>query len=414
MTRFAKNLFRTQLCIFAVIFLPPIFFFFRYSTSLAFGVLVASVLIYILAPRKYVLTTLDLKILILVALVILVHSFIVLGLMEFDIDRAITSLALLLIVMLAGMSLGRMMLEMDQQLLNKVIQGCFLMLCIIGFLPYLNLQLFEQTSNNFGYLKPFFPFVEPSHFALIFLPFILYGCSKNEGYKKYIPIILGFIIGSLMQSMTLLAGCILICLIFPSKSPKKFIVAAIVFGIFLFPMIDFSYYQARLPVSDEHTLNLSWLVFQQGWELIYESIKSSIGFGIGFQQLGVNTGYEKIETSNLINQLAGGYMNILDGGFNLAKIVSEFGFLGALLICFYIWISLRAILEINKKYNTTAQVFSCSILVAYTVELFIRGVGYFSSNSIFLIAAFYIFWQSKVPRNKINPSHYLDLKNLEP
>ena len=108
MTRFAKNLFRTQLCIFAVIFLPPIFFFFRYSTSLAFGVLVASVLIYILAPRKYVLTTLDLKILILVALVILVHSFIVLGLMEFDIDRAITSLALLLIVMLAGMSLGRM------------------------------------------------------------------------------------------------------------------------------------------------------------------------------------------------------------------------------------------------------------------------------------------------------------------
>ena len=371
----------------------------------------ASVLIYILAPRKYVLTTLDLKIIILVALVILVHSFIVFGLMEFDINRAITSLVLLLIVMLSGMSLGRMMREMDQQLLNKVIQGSFFMLCIIGLLPYLNLQLFEQTGNNFGYLKPFFPFAEPSHFALTFLPFILYGCTKNEGYKKYIPIILGFIIGSLMQSMTLLAGCILICLIF---LPKKFIVAAIVLGIFLFPMIDFSYYQARLPVSDEHTSNLSWLVFQQGWELIYESIKSSIGFGIGFQQLGVNTGYEKNETSNLINQLAGGYMNILDGGFNLAKIVSEFGFFGALLVCFYIWISLRATLELNKKHNTTAQIFSYSILVAYTVELFIRGVGYFSSSSIFLIAAFYIFWQSKILRNKINPSYHLYLKNLGP
>jgi hypothetical protein len=186
-------------------------------------------------------------------------------------------------------------------------------------------------------------------------------------------------------------------------------VAAIVLGIFLFPMIDFSYYQARLPVSDEHTSNLSWLVFQQGWELIHESIKSSIGFGIGFQQLGVNTGYEKIELSNLINQLAGGYMNIFDGGFNLVKIVSEFGVFGTLLIFFYIWILFRAVLRLTKKDNTTAQVFSYSILVAYTVELFLRGVGYFSSGSIFLVAAFYIFWQSKAHNNRLKPSHHLDL-----
>ena len=409
MTRFAKNLFRTQFCLFAVIFLPPTFFFFRYSTSLALGVLVASILIYILAPYKYVLTTLNLKIIILVTLVIFIHSFIVLGFLEFDINRAIISLALLLIMILAGMSLGRMILDMDQQLLNKVIQRCFLMLCIIGFLPHLNLQLFEQTSNNFGYIKPFFPFTEPSHFALIFLPFILYGCSKNEGYKKYIPITVGFIIGSLMESMTLLAGCILICLIFSPNIPKKFIVVVIVLGFFLLPKIDLSYYQDRLPFGDGHTLNLSWLVFLQGWELIYESIKSSIGFGIGFQQLGVNTGYEKIELSNLINQLAGGYMNIFDGGFNLVKIVSEFGVFGTLLIFFYIWILFRAVLRLTKKDNTTAQVFSYSILVAYTVELFLRGVGYFSSGSIFLVAAFYIFWQSKAHNNRLKPSHHLDL-----
>jgi O-antigen/teichoic acid export membrane protein len=104
----------------------------------------------------------------------------------------------------------------------------------------------------------------------------------------------------------------------------------------------------------------------------------------------------------------------LDGGFNGAKIISEFGIIGILLIFYYMKISRSASRDIIKNTNTTAKLFSCSIILAYAVELFIRGAGYFSSSSIFLIAAFYIFFKCKATNNKLNPSHHLNLNNWGP
>jgi len=163
--------------------------------------------------------------------------------------------------------------------------------------------------------------------------------------------------------------------------------------------LDLSYYLSRLDFSGE-AQNLSTVVYIQGWQLIPESLARSGGWGLGFQQLGRHG--TDVPASDIIFALVGGYGNVLDGGFTFAKIISEFGVFGLLLIGLYLVIVWRSIRHLryaakgieNRACNTFAQ----CVIVSYLIELFIRGAGYFTGTAILLVASLWLAPATRNPR----------------
>ena len=97
--------------------------------------------------------------------------------------------------------------------------------------------------------------------------------------------------------------------------------------------MDLTYFSDRLKLTTDSD-NLSVLVFVQGWQLAYNSLKETYGLGIGIQQLG----FVKVETEagDTIIRLLGRNVNDTDAGLTFGKIVSEFGLLGVFLIIIYL------------------------------------------------------------------------------
>jgi hypothetical protein len=126
---------------------------------------------------------------------------------------------------------------------------------------------------------------------------------------------------------------------------------------------------------------------------------------LGFQLLGTQP---RSEQSYIIERLAGIQLNREDGGFLAAKILAEFGILGAIFILYYLKISLEAfgflkkqILIINNRQNLKHQLVAV-IIFAFSVELFVRGAGYFSSGVFLFIFA--LFYYKKYMRSSFSNS----------
>jgi hypothetical protein len=124
--------------------------------------------------------------------------------------------------------------------------------------------------------------------------------------------------------------------------------------------------------------------------MIEESLTVTHGLGRGFQQLGLNG--TAVSAADLIRAITGGELNLLDGGFNLSKLVCEFGILGALLSAWYVFVGLRAFRTLRsvvagRQTVSGIQIFCASVILAYLLEIFLRGAGYFTPTGLLLITA---------------------------
>ena len=186
----------------------------------------------------------------------------------------------------------------------------------------------------------------------------------------------------------MVVGCLLVILV------SLRLQAVLIFGAFLVPIVwrmDISYYTDRLVFSG--TENLSTLVYLQGWQLIEESLNRSIGWGLGFQQLGLAE--PNSIAANKIFEMTNSYMNQKDGGFMLAKIVSEFGVVGFFLVVAFLIIAFTAFIKLRKVARNDSKVdsvmiISCCFVVSYLVELFIRGAGYFTPTTLMMLSSVFI------------------------
>jgi hypothetical protein len=151
----------------------------------------------------------------------------------------------------------------------------------------------------------------------------------------------------------------------------------------------------------------------QGWQLIVESIEKAYGFGIGFQQLGIHG--TEVQAAEAIYAVSGLILNTTDGGFTFAKLVSEMGLLGLFLLFWYSWIALRAFKLLrgyiqNKIEIKSSLIFSCCIILSYSIELLIRGAGYFTPMVLLLIASIRVFYAEA---SSVKFQEDSDLCNLE-
>lgn len=378
----------------SIIAAPNILLYFGLSTSLAFGTILVcciSILCIFLikkAPTTAILGKINKSTSItIITLTILIHFSLASLSQKTDIQRFSISLIFLIILLMAASDIAYIS-DISDIISKKAIEkSALVVFTTMGVAMFIALIGVSPTGKN-ATAKAIFPFVEPSHFGIIFLPFLISFSVIASRNIKFIILIISLIISIYIQSFVMLIGvtiAIVICLNTKLIAMLLFAMTVIAININL----DISYFVERINISATSN-NLSALVFLQGWQLIWKSLIETMGLGLGFQQMGFN----EIENpaSIRIYELLGKTQNIKDGGFLISKIISEFGIIGliSVFLCLkFIFIAFFQLREIaqNRNEKLFIIVLSYSYIVSFSVELFIRGSGYFTPSTLMTAAA---------------------------
>jgi hypothetical protein len=183
-----------------------------------------------------------------------------------------------------------------------------------------------------------------------------------------------------LKSLTLLIAIALFILLF-LKRKNIYLGFLIIPFLFIF---EFNYFYSRINVFNYED-NLSLLVFLQGFERAYLNSLDTLFIGQGFQQFGLlgNQGNLQ-ETIYLIN---GDYLNLFDGGTLASKIIGEFGAIGIIALLIYVSLFYKAISHLRRSnlIQIDKNILYRIFIISAFIELFIRGLGYFSPGVFLLI-----------------------------
>jgi hypothetical protein len=253
----------------------------------------------------------------------------------------------------------------------------FWVLCGVILLKLTGLQ---PRAGAFG--KSTFPFTETSHFALAFGPVFLYRCASASRSRRSLWVLMGFGLAVALRSGTLLVIAVIAAMI------SHRILVVVLFGLLVALVglsVELKYFTSRADLSDKSS-NLTALVYLEGWQMLDSSLAQSDGWGLGFQQLGVHSSH--VTAAEAIERITGGQdLNRMDGSFVLSKLGSEFGAIGLILSIGYCAIGLRSLRRLRAGHDPPALRFAHSIVVAYGVDMFVRGIGYFSPSSLLFMGA---------------------------
>ena len=234
--------------------------------------------------------------------------------------------------------------------------------------------------------KPTFPFTEPSFFAFTIAPVLIYFCVTRSFVLRWAALGATALFAVTVSNLTTLATCLIVMLTFA----RWWQIGAAVLAAFLaWPYVDQDYFLDRLTLNVD-TVNLTALVYVQGWQLLDESLRTTYGWGLGLQQLGA--GYTNTIASYRINQIMGYDVNLLDGGFLLAKGGSEFGVFGLGLIAAFTCLAglalvrLRAVARRKITYSRSTILCYASI-VGSVIEIYLRGSTYFTGTMLLLCSS---------------------------
>lgn len=171
--------------------------------------------------------------------------------------------------------------------------------------------------------------------------------------------------------------------------------------LFLVIVRDVDYFLPRMQLTTAAS-NLSALVWLQGWDEAMTGLRKTMGVGLGFQQLGVNGATGTVahviaEQFRIVDGTENGTLNLLDGGTLGAKLVGELGVLGigAVGACScLIYRSIRNLGEIAAQpAGSSATAFFYCCVVSFSLDLFIRGTGYFSPSVLLFLTGVFGLWQ---------------------
>lgn len=300
----------------------------------------------------------------------------------FDRNRFGMSYVFMIIYVAGALALSRITQPVPPFRADKAVRYVFYFLLLtvganlIGVSPFLDKE------------KAILIYSEPSHFALSFMPIFLYMSVYSRSKIKLL--ILGYAIALALENTTVLVGIILVSLIVLPLRRITVVAAGIVLLVMTIGIANFEYYSQRLSVDPE-TQNLSMVVYLGSWERAYLNLTETNGLGVGFQQFGI-IGSQGEFADRLATLYAEG-LNQLGGACVAPKFISEFGIFALITLVIYVvnWLKIvrkiRKIVRIGADLDECKKVFFYSCFVMYSIDLFIRGVGYFSSSGFLFIAS---------------------------
>jgi len=307
---------------------------------------------------------------------------------ESDSLRFSLSLVLLFLMSFASLAFVTTLDSLKDNSFHKLLIFSFYLLMCLGFVVLVR-------KVGFGYeSKDMILFREPSHYAIVFIPFVLYAaytCHKKLYAVLYISFAMA--IALIIQNLILLVGCLMVIfLVFAKSFWSLFLIMSAIIALAF--ILDLQYFLVRLDFSADNQ-NLSTLVFLSGWERAYLSFIESYGVGVGFQQLGF-AGPEG-ELQIILQSLMGeSGLNAKDGGTLGSKIVAEMGALGLILLLFYLFFSIRIAKKfLQRQIIGPKNIFFLGVYLLFSMELFMRGMGYFSLLSFLFLSSIYWIYRSR-------------------
>ena len=316
--------------------------------------------------------------------VILLHAIIADQIQPVDFRRLLASLVPLFLLLGAAIAIAGGIRTARESQISTAAGVSFWVLIAVVVLKVTGL---EPLASHFS--KPTFPFTETSHFALALGPVYIYRCALARGRRRDLWLLFGLLLAVFLKSGSLLFVAFAAAVI----GRRILVLAALGAVVAVVGLsVELKYFVQRADVSDTSS-NLTALVYLEGWEMLDDSITRTHGWGVGFEQLGLRgTGVTAAET---IRRLTGGRdLNLQDGGFVLAKLGSELGVLGFLLVLGYCLLAIRCIRRLRAGGEMLNVVFAQSVVVAYGVDMFVRGVGYFAESTLLFSAALLVLMPS--------------------
>ncbi len=395
-----------------ILLMPTALYYARLATSMSSGVALASLMIVALSLRDATLRrglTTALQVAAAVAALLVCHLALASAFGPVDIVRGVGSTVMMMLMIVAGQMMANRLLATPPRLLKKASSRSLGVLAIVGLLGILHLL---QPPADWE--KPAFPFTEPSHLALAAAPFLVAAAVGSRPLVRATWLLVFVAIGAMLQNLTMIVACVLAAVI--TLRPMH-ILALLLLLLPIALSTDLAYFLVRLDFSEDNQ-NLSSLVFLQGWQMMDESLTVTHYVGRGFQQLGLAE--TDAPAAQLIYALLQDSLNLLDGGFNLAKIVSELGAMGIVLALALARITCSAVRLLRLAVTAprkaaevpAARMFAAAIILGYLVELLVRGVGYFSPSGMLLTASLWVWYRTraaaKSPAVASAPSHLPD------
>ena len=390
----------TSFCVWVIpgaLLLPSVPLYMDIASSLAMGTAILALLLIALAwstgrsqnrgvsARSIALLT------VLILLGIQLHLAVAASMMPVDVGRAVASMVLLVIVLMGGHAMFTLIRKDGEHQVDRAVSQAFNVLCLVALAAVLGIA--PPTGHSMT--KPVFPFTEPSHFAIGFVPILMYRCVTTSTLRRLLWLASGLVIALVLENLTLVAGCLLVAFV---SLRLQLVLLLIAFATLLALQIDLTYYSDRLDLSPE-TQNLSSLAFLQGWQLIVESWGKTDGWGLGFQQLGLQG--TNVNAAELIEAIAGMPLNVHDGSFTASKLVSEFGIFGVVLLLVYLFLAVRSVIFLRRASSGGVAVLAHCILVAYGLELGLRGSGYFTGGVLLVMSALWLLAADRRTRRSV-------------
>ena len=309
--------------------------------------------------------------------------------------KSAASLGLLL---LTGLTMRALPLHVILMRLS-VVKALLIVISILNILKYLNI-----------YYVPIFN--EPSHFGLYVLPLIAYILLLSS--KSFIGWLALFIGLASNFSTTLFVGVLmLLFLLYLSAAYQSHSFSIIKIVSFfttllilsLAGVLRFDDTASRIDgvinssgITSANDSNLSSLVWLNGWSQAYQTLISTNGLGLGFNQMGCGRFYNIGNFSSLIqDSFDGDMLNSEDGSLLSSKLISEFGILGVVIVTVLVLISLGACKKfiIHKRHGEFAAfnvvALKATGAVSVLILLFIRSPGPYFSLQIILTYSLLFF-----------------------
>lgn len=291
---------------------------------------------------------------------------------SFDTSRCIESELLLSILLCCGILFYRLVLSSTPRCVLQSIRIAYAVFVAMGLFGVLAIRL------NGGASKAVLFFLEPAHFALAFMYLNAPMLFVTRGWSRASVSVISVLLAVGLQNLTLLVASLLTLVVISRRGTVAVLIAIVTLTA---ATGTTDYFTSRLELSSSSN-NLSALVWLQGWENASDILNRTSAIGIGFQQLGLDPA--RGDAADKIYELFGDSLNEKDGGSLAAKVVSELGALGILAILFYLiacskTLSILSVISRGDVHDADIhRIFSASIILMLSIELFVRGPGYFS------------------------------------
>jgi hypothetical protein len=375
----------------ALLFLPSLVMVGLRQSSMAAGLLLYLVLLclYLLAQnahKPWQMSVASLRPIVLTAAFLLgfvfFHAWALLGVgVQFNAGRFFGGFFVFLGMVLGAACVAECLVRLPAGLLDVWVRRALWFMLANALLGLLGVPLFAHTTH-----KPVGMFSEPSHFALVLGPLLAYVCALRLRHHGAI-LVAAFLWGLLVQNMTTVV-LVLLCGALVFGLNWRMVLVPVVLGT-VAVSLDVEYFLARVMISGDSD-NQSVLVLLQGWESAFILMDKTHGWGAGFQQFGFVDAVGDIGAR--ISSSGEDGLNKFDGGSTAAKLVGEFGGFGIVVLVAYLLYFLRALLllrraRVRPSAANPGDVLLTACLYVFIVELFVRGVGYFSPTLFLALAA---------------------------